>query len=79
MAPTRVTLLGHAGWLGPEIVSLLVAGASLAGALALGRAVKDTRLGFLFERPAAFRLISQARRPQAPSPACARAAEASSA
>ncbi len=62
MAPTRVLLLDRAPWLGAEITSFAVAGASLVGALLLARAVAGSRLDFLFRRPAAFKLQQPAAR-----------------
>lgn len=56
MGPVRQVLLKFAGTVPPEAIALLSMAAGVAGSLILAWAVKGTRLGFLFVRPAVFRL-----------------------
>lgn len=59
MGPARIVLLKLTGGEWASAVALLSAAAGVAGALALERAVRGTRWGFLFARPALFRLASR--------------------
>ncbi len=68
MALTRTVLLKLPVTLPSELVALACTFAGVAGALLMERVVRDTRLSFLFTRPAMFRLQPRAKAPQ---PACA--------
>jgi uncharacterized membrane protein YcfT len=68
MAGTRWLLLNVATGLEPGMIALIVTIAGVVGPLCLHRLTKGTRLAFLFERPAAFHLVS-ARAPGAAEPA----------
>lgn len=59
MAVTRAVLLKLPVALPAEFVALACTGAGVVGALLLERAVRGTRLAFLFTRPALFRLQPQ--------------------
>src|SRR5262245_13636208 len=58
MAGTRFLLLNVATGLEPGMIALIVTTAGVVGPLVLHRLVKGSGLAFLFERPAAFRLVS---------------------
>jgi uncharacterized membrane protein YcfT len=58
MATTRTVLLGIGG-LDVGTVSLIVTAAGLIGALMMWWVVRDTRLNFLFARPARFRIVGE--------------------
>jgi len=58
MAGTRWLLLDAATGLEPGMIALIVTAAGVVGPLVLHRLVKGSGLAFLFERPAAFRLVS---------------------
>ena len=60
MAATRTLLLKTGIIADIGTISLLVTIAGVVGALAICWAVRGTRLGFLFERPARFRLAPAA-------------------
>jgi uncharacterized membrane protein YcfT len=60
MAGTRSLLLNVATGLEPGMIALIVTTAGVVGPLVLHRLTKGSGLAFLFERPAAFHLVSPA-------------------
>src|SRR5262245_25715883 len=58
MAGTRWLLLNVATRLEPGLIALIVTIAGVVGPLVLHRLTGGSRLAFLFERPAAFHLVS---------------------
>lgn len=68
MGPARIVLLKIAGAEAATAIALASTFAGVAGALALAWIVKGTPLGFLFTRPARFRLASRAADAQASAP-----------